>query len=60
MMTKLVLNGFRNTRAKKFRRSQKLTWLEQLEREIKLLDIDLEQAIEQTQNREQWRGQMSV
>ena len=26
--------------------------------EVKSLDIDLEQAIEQTQNRKQWQGQI--
>ena len=46
--------------AKKFRRGkgQKLTWLKQIEREEKPLDFDLEQAIEQTHNREQWQGQI--
>ena len=37
---------------------QKLTWLKQIEREIKPLDFDLEQAIEQAQNRELWQGQI--
>ena len=40
-------------KAKKFRGGQKLTWLKQIEKEIKPLDFDLEQAIEQAQNREQ-------
>ena len=55
---KLALNEFRNTKATKFRKGQKLTWLKQTEKEIRLLDFDLEQAIEQTQNREQWQGQI--
>ena len=55
---KLTLNEFRNTKAKKFRKGQKLTWLKQIEREVKPLDFDLEQAIEQAQNREQWQGQI--
>ena len=55
---KLALNEFRNTKAKKFRGGQKLTWLKQIEREIKPLDFDLEQAIEQAQNRELWQGQI--
>ena len=47
---KLALNEFRNTKAKKFKgRCQKLTWLKQIEREVKPLDFNLEQAIEQTQ-----------
>ena len=50
---KLALNEFRHTKAKKFSGGQKLTWLKQIEREIKPLDFDLEQAIEQSQNREQ-------
>ena len=37
---------------------QKLTWLKQSEREVKPLDFDLEQAIEQAQNRELWQGQI--
>ena len=37
---------------------QKLTWLKQIEREVKPLDFNLEQAIEQTQNREQWQDQI--
>ena len=47
-LDKLALNEFRNTKAKKFKEVQKLTWLKQDEREVRLLDIDLEQAIEQT------------
>ena len=54
---KLALNEFRNSRAKKFRKGQ-LTWLKKIERDVRLLGIDLEQAIEQTQNREQWRSQI--
>ena len=45
---KLTLNEFRNTKAKKFRKGQKLTWLKQIEREVKPLDFDLKQAKEQT------------
>ena len=45
-------------KSKKVERGQKLTWLKQIEREIKLLDFDLEQAIEQAQNREHWQGQI--
>ena len=55
---KLALNEFRNSRAKKFRKGQTLTWLKKIERDVRFLEIDLEQAIEQTQNREQWRGQI--
>ena len=55
---KLALNIFRNTKDKKFRRGKKLTWLKQIEREVKPLDFDLEQVIEQAKNREQWQGQM--
>ena len=55
---KLALNEFGNTKAEKFRGSQKLTWLKQIEREVKSLDFNLEQAIEQTQNREQRQGQI--
>ena len=56
------LNEFRNTKAKKFRDGggQKLTWLKQLEREVMSLDFDLEQAIGQAQNREQWQGQIEL
>ena len=57
-LDKLALNEFGNTKAKKFKEVQKLTWLKQDEREVRLLDIDLEQAIEQSQNRKQWRGQI--
>ena len=39
---KLALNEFRNAKAKKFKGGQKLTWLKQIEREVKLLDFDLE------------------
>ena len=39
---RIALNKFRNTKAKKFRESQKLTWLKQIERKVKLLDFDLE------------------
>ena len=39
-------------------KGQNLTWLKQIEKEIKLLDLDLEQAIEQAQNRELWQGQI--
>ena len=53
---KFALNEFRNTKAKKLR--LKLTWLKQIEREVKPLDFDLEQAIEQAQNRELWQGQI--
>ena len=53
-LAKLALDEFRNTKAKKFRGGQKLTWLQQIEKEVKPLDFDLEQAIEQTQNREDW------
>ena len=56
-LAKLALDEFRNTKAKKFRGGQKLTWLQQIEKEVKPLDFDLEQAIEQTQNRELWQGQ---
>ena len=52
-LAKLVQNKFRNTRAKKFMGGQKLTWLKQIEKEVKFLDIGIEQAIEQTQNRKQ-------
>ena len=40
--TKLFLNELRTTRAKNFRRGQKLIWLKQIESEVevKLLDID--------------------
>ena len=44
---KSALNKFKNIKAKSFRGGQKLTWLNQTEREVKLLDIDLKQAIEQ-------------
>ena len=37
---------------------RKLTWLKQIEREVKPLDFDLEQAIEHSQNREQWHSQI--
>ena len=47
------LNTFRSTKAKKVRGGQKLTWLKQIEREVKPLDFDLVQPIEQTQNRKQ-------
>ena len=58
---KPALNESRNTKAKKFRKGQKLTWLKQIEKEVRSLDIDLVQAIEQTQNRKQWhRVRLSV
>ena len=55
---KLALDEFRNTKTKKRRGGQKLTWLKQVEREVKPLGIDIEQALEQSQNRKYWRGQI--
>ena len=37
---KLALNEFKNTKAKKFRGGQKLTWLKKIKREVKPLDFD--------------------
>ena len=53
---KHALNKY--TRTKKCRRDQKLTWLKIIKIKVKLLDIDIELAIERTQNIEQWRSQI--
>ena len=55
---KLALDEFRNTKTKKRRGGQKLTRLKQVETEVKPLGIDIEQALEQSQNRKYWRGQI--
>ena len=55
---KLALNKFKNNRAKKLEKRQKRTQFKPIEKNVNLRYIDLEQAIEQTQNRKQWRGQI--
>ena len=55
---KQAVSEFRNTKTKKLRGGQKLTWFKLVENDLKTLNINIEQALEQSQNREKWRNQI--